>query len=90
MGPIGIISAALGTILTIIVVVGAISFGFSVFSDSVRIANGDTSAASNLANNTVNQVVDEVQWSVGMWIIIAIAGLIGVPASIIAVLKRNA
>ena len=88
MGPIGIISAALGTILTIIVVVGAASFAVSLVNDSVRMSQGDTSAAGDLANNTANQAVDDVQWSVGMWIIIAIAGVIGVPAGIIAVLKK--
>jgi hypothetical protein len=90
MGPIGIICAALGTILTVIALVGAISFASTLMTDSVRIANGDSSAASDLANSAADEVVGDVQWSVGMRVIIAIAGVIGVPASIITVLKRNA
>jgi hypothetical protein len=67
----------------------AISFASTLLINSARIANGDSSAASDLANSAADEAVGEVQWSVGMWIIVAIAGIIGVPASIIAVLRRN-
>jgi hypothetical protein len=89
MGTIKLIAGALGTLLAVYALLSSIQFYTTVADSSVRIAQGDNSATKDLADATADEVSGTVQRSLVMWVIIAIAGIIGVPGSIMAVLKRN-
>jgi hypothetical protein len=87
------IAGLMGIVLTAITIMGAISLYTSMANNAYRAMQGDPDAVGDMANDAAEQLVDEVQWSIGIGVIIWILGIlaaIGLPVgAIIAVLKRN-
>lgn len=79
----------LGSILAIIVVLSSLGFYLNIMDSSVRMANGDPNAADDFGNAVAAEVVGTVQWGLGVYILIVIAGALGL-TGVVAWLKKYA
>jgi hypothetical protein len=77
----------LGAIVGIFLTVGSIVFILSVLSGSMRMMQGDVSAAGDVAGAIADEAVSGVQWSVGVAVLIALASALGL-GSVVAWLRR--
>ena len=77
----------LGAIVTLFLIVGSVVFYSTMLSGSVRMINGDPSAAGDIANATADEIVGTLQWSLGVWVLIAVAGALGL-TGVVAWLKK--
>lgn len=86
------IAGLIGLALTAITMLSAISFYNSIANNAYRAAQGDPNAAGDMANDVAEQIVDDVEWSVGVGVVIwilEVLAAIGLPVgAIIAVLRK--
>ena len=75
--------------MAIILVLSSLVFYLNIMDSSVRMANGDPSAADDFGKAVADEVVGTVQWSLGVYILIAIAGALGL-SGVVAWLKKYA
>jgi hypothetical protein len=79
----------LGSIVAIIIVMSSLGFYLNIMDSSVRMANGDPSASDDFGNAVADEVVGTVQWGLGVYILIVIAGALGL-TGVVAWLKKYA
>ena len=77
----------LGVIVGLFLTIGSIVFILTVLSGSMCMIQGDTSAAGDVANAVADEAVSDVQWSVGVGVLIALASALGL-GGVVAWLKR--
>ena len=81
------IGALIVLLVSIFSLIGYLSFASTVMQDTSRLSQGNSGAASDLGNAVANEATGEVQWDVGIAILIAIFSALGL-GSIVAILKR--
>jgi hypothetical protein len=82
-----------GAIIGLVLAFGSVAYYISMANNTYRTIQGDPNAVSDMVNDTANQVVDEVQWSVGVTLVLEILGVlaaIGIPVgALIAFIRKN-
>jgi hypothetical protein len=81
------IGAIIVAVVGIFSLIGYLGFASQVAQDTSRLSQGDSSAATDLGNAVANEATGEVQWDVGIAILIVICSALGL-GSIVAILKR--
>jgi hypothetical protein len=71
------LSKELEAIVALILALGSIGTYVALLNGSIRMINGDTSAASDIASAATDEAVGTVQWSLGVYVVITIAGALG-------------
>jgi hypothetical protein len=81
------IGAIIIAIVGIFTFIGYLGFASTIVQDTSRLSQGDSSAASDLGNAVADQAIGEIQWGLGIAVLIVICSALGL-GSIVAVLKR--
>jgi len=81
------IGALIILLVSIFSIIGYLSFASTVMQDTSRLTQGDSGAASDLGNAVSNEVTGEVEWIVGIAILIVVCSALGL-GSIVAILKK--
>ena len=81
---IGIIVIAVVAVFSL---VSYLSFSTRVAQDTSRMTQGDPSAASDLGNAVSDEATGEIEWGVGIALLIAVCSALGL-GSIVAILKK--
>jgi hypothetical protein len=81
------LSKELGVIVTAVLLLSSLGSYVAIMNGSVRMVNGDPSGATDIGNAVADEVVGTVQWSLGVYVVILIAGALGL-TSVVAWLKR--
>lgn len=81
------IGAIIVALVGIFSLIGYLGFVSTVAQDTSRLSQGDSSAASDLGNAVANEATGEVQWDLGLAVLIAVCSALGL-GSVVAILKR--
>lgn len=73
----------LGAIMGVFITIGSVIFVLTVLSGSMRMMQGDMSAAGDVTNAVADEAVGDIQWSVGVAVLIAIAGALGLGGAVV-------
>lgn len=80
-------------VVALVLALGSVSYYTSLATNSYKVIQGDQDAAGQIANDTADYVVDEVQWSIGVWGVLEVLGIlaaIGLPVGgAIAFIRKN-
>ncbi len=79
--------------MTLVLALGSIGYYTSLGVNSYKAMQGDPNAVGQMMNDAANQIVEEVQWSVSVTVVLEFLGIlaaIGLPVgAIIAFVKKN-
>jgi hypothetical protein len=81
------IGAIIIAVVGIFSLIGYIEFASTIIQDTSRLSQGDSNAASDLGNAVAEQVTGEIQWGLGIAVLIAICSALGL-GSFVAILKK--
>lgn len=81
------IGAIIIALVVIFSLIGYLEFASTVIQDTSRLSQGDSSAASDLGNAVADQATGEIQWGLGIAVLIAICSVLGL-GSIVTILKK--
>ena len=86
------ILGVLGAVIALVLALGTVTYYVNLSANTYRAMNGDSSAVGAIVNDTTNQIVDEVQYSVGITLVLEVLGIlaaIGLPVgALIAFVKK--
>lgn len=75
------------TLVSVFSLVGGITFYLNIMSNVARISQGDSNATKDVTDSIVDETTSQLEWSIGIYILIAFASVLGL-GSVVTILKK--
>jgi type III secretory pathway component EscU len=77
------------TLVTVFSAIGSLFFYLNVMSGVMQIYQGDTNAVQNVTESVADEAISQIEWSLGIYALIAIASALGLTGFVVMLKKMR-